>query len=106
MAELWLCAITIGEIAKGTTLLQKRDPEKARQLTDWREKLEAAYINRILPFDTRAARRWGEVRADFPNMSLEESMIASIAQVHNLTVVTRNTRGFAQTGLTLIKPFD
>lgn len=104
-AELWLCAITIGELTKGIALLRKRESERAKQLLNWRAKLETAYLERILPFDTQAAHQWGEMRANFPSMSLEDSIIASIAQVRGLTIVTRNTRDFAATGLPLIDPF-
>jgi predicted nucleic acid-binding protein len=104
-AGLWLCTITIGEITKGIALLRKREPERAKQLLNWRTKLEAAYTDRILPFDTQTSHQWGEIRASFPSMSLEDSIIASIAQVRGLTIVTRNTRDFAATGLPIVNPF-
>jgi predicted nucleic acid-binding protein len=104
-AGLWLCTITIGEITKGIALLRKREPERAKQLLNWRTKLEAAYTDRILPFDTQTSHQWGEIRAGFPSMSLEDSIIASIAQVRGLTIVTRNTRDFAATGLPIVNPF-
>jgi predicted nucleic acid-binding protein len=36
----------------------------------------------------------------------EDAMIAATAQVHQLTVVTRNTRDFAAFKLTLLNPFN
>jgi predicted nucleic acid-binding protein len=104
-AGLWLCTITIGEITKGIALLRKREPERAKQLLNWRTKLETAYTDRILPFDMQTSHQWGEIRASFPSMSLEDSIIASIAQVRGLTIVTRNTRDFAATGLPIVNPF-
>ena len=35
-----------------------------------------------------------------------DSQIAATALCHNLTLVTRNTRDFAQTGVKLLNPFE
>ena len=74
---------------------------------EWWTSLEATYADRILPFDASIARRWGELRANTPpNMSVEDSLIASIALAKGFTLVTRNIRDFTAAGVPLINPFD
>ncbi len=104
--NLWICAITVGEIVKGIARLRQIDPLRANQLMNWWTILEAAYTDRILPFDAAIARRWGELRAGNPNMSVEDSLIASISLAKGFTLVTRNIRDFAPAGVPLINPFD
>ena len=60
-----------------------------------------------LPFDDQAAARFGRVRADLHSRGLAigpyDTMIAAIALVHGLTLVTNNTREFSRVpGLTLV----
>ena len=37
---------------------------------------------------------------------IQDAMIASVAIVHSLTVVTRNVRDFERLGLTVLNPFN
>jgi predicted nucleic acid-binding protein len=104
--NLWICAISVGEIIKGIARLRQSDAARANQLMGWWTNLEAAYTDRILPFDASTARRWGELRAHTPNMSVEDSLIASIALAKGFTLVTRNIRDFTPAGVPLLNPFD
>jgi tRNA(fMet)-specific endonuclease VapC len=59
-----------------------------------------------VPFDDNAARRYGEIRSDLARKGTpigpNDLMIAAIASVHELTLVTHNTREFNRvTGLNL-----
>ncbi|MBU6399247.1 MAG: PIN domain-containing protein [Verrucomicrobia bacterium] len=63
--------------------------------------------HRILPFDERAARVWGEY-VSRPALKLRprsypDTQIAAIALSHGLTVVTRNTKDFPE--VPVINPF-
>ena len=64
-----------------------------------------SFHDRILPFDEAAARRWGLLHAElgYTNSDLQ---IAAIALHRSLTVVTRNVRDFAPTGVTVLNPFE
>lgn len=71
----------------------------------WVEKTIADYADRLIPVDTAIARRWGRLSARIGN-SGADLMIAATALEHSLTVVTRNIRHFAPTGVAIENPFD
>lgn len=54
----------------------------------------------VLPFDVRAARRYGELRAELEQAGTPigdaDMRIAAIATVNNMTVVTANIRHFGR----------
>jgi len=57
-----------------------------------------------VPFDDEAARKYGEIRSDLARKGTpigpNDLMIAAIASVHELTIITHNTREFNRvTGL-------
>jgi predicted nucleic acid-binding protein len=61
------------------------------------------YGERVLPFDLRAARRWGAVSAALGNDSAD-LMIAATALAHGLTVVARNVSDFEPAGVAVLDP--
>ncbi|MEA5503330.1 type II toxin-antitoxin system VapC family toxin [Halotia wernerae UHCC 0503] len=64
--------------------------------------LQLAFLNNFvsLPFDDAAAKIFGEVRAELAILGTPigpyDLQIASIAKVHNLILVTHNTREFSR----------
>lgn len=102
---VFLSAITIGELRRGIDLIRYRgDLPQARRLEDWLETVVSVYTRHILSFDQDAAQIWGRLRCPDPH-NLLDKQIAAIALLHGLTVVTRNTRDFAATGVALLNPF-
>lgn len=101
----YLSVITIGELQRGVELIRHRgDAAQADLLGKWLTGLLGAYESRILAFDAEAALVWGRLRV--PNAQNElDKQIAAIALVHDLTVVTRNTPHFVDTGVRLLDPF-
>jgi predicted nucleic acid-binding protein len=59
----------------------------------------------VLPFDLRAARRWGALSAALGNDGAD-LMIAATALEHGLTVVTRNISDFEPAGVVVLDPFN
>ena len=61
---------------------------------------------RILPFDLKAAKIWGEYTSSLRQRpkSYPDTQIAAIALANNLIVVTRNTKDFP--GVDTINPFE
>ena len=102
-AELFLSVVTIGEIERGIALKRTADPAFAERLAEWLDQLLALYGERILPFDLRAARRWGMLSAALGNDSVD-LLIAAIALENGLTVVTRNVRHFKSAGVAALDP--
>ena len=71
-----------------------------------------AYIFRhpVLPVTLEIARRAGELRGAFAARGITRSqpdmLIAATAQIHALTLVTRNTTDFAGCGIPVLNPFS
>lgn len=103
-ADLYLSVISIGEIERGIARQRAVDPDFAAALAGWLDRVLTIYGERIVPFDLRAARRWGALSAAIGNDSAD-LMIAATALEHGLTVVTRNVSDFAPTGAAVVDPF-
>lgn len=65
--------------------------------------MAAAY--NVLPMDAAAFRAWARLMHRRSDTVYEDAMIAATAQVHGLTVVTRNVADFQVFGLPLLNPF-
>lgn len=103
-ADLYLSVISIGEIERGIARQRATDPDFARALAAWLDQVLTIYNERIIPFDLRAARRWGALSAALGNDSAD-LIIAATALEHGLTVVTQNVSDFAPTGAAVVDPF-
>lgn len=102
--ELFLSVLTVGEIRRGIDSVQRRDRARALALNRWLRALVTDYEARILPVDQRVAEAWGRMNAvaTFPAV---DSLLAATAHVHGLTLVTRNTKNVARTGVPCLNPF-
>ena len=105
---LFLSVLTLGEIRKGVVLL----PRSARRtsLEAWLLKdLPLRFSGRILDIDQEVAHRWGQISglasAKGVNVPVIDGLLAATAIQHNLTLVTRNIRDVAATGVTLFNPW-
>ena len=107
-SELFLAAITFGELVRGARKLENAD--RRRRYERWiRHDLARQFEGRILPFDREAAAIWGEImaggdRAGRPRPAVD-AQIAAIARRHELTLVTRNLRDFEATEVPLFDPW-
>lgn len=104
MPDLYISVVSIGEIERGITRQQRRNPVFAQTLASWLDDVLAVYGERILPVDLAVARRWGILTGALGHQS-EDLMIAATALEHGLTVVTRNVRHFEPTGVPVLNPF-
>jgi predicted nucleic acid-binding protein len=102
-SQLFLSAVTMGELQAGIERTRDQDPAKADAIERWVDELAASY--QILPMDTRCFREWGRLMDGKPDGLLEDAMIAATARVHGLIVATRNERDFGQLGVTILNPF-
>lgn len=101
--QIYLSAVTIGELQAGVEQTRKQDPQKAAQIQSWIDVLERYY--EVLPMDSSCFREWARLMYGKPDTLLEDLMIAATARVHELTVATRNERGFAASGVRIFNPF-
>lgn len=101
--QLFLSAVTMGELQIGIERTRRQDPAKAREIEVWADQLAASY--QILPMDAACFREWGRIMDKKPDRLLEDAMIAACALVHSLTVATRNEADFRQLGVRIANPF-
>ncbi len=102
--HLYLSAVTVGEIQSGIELTREQDPAKAEQLDAWLTQVLGAYS--ILAVDAPVFREWARLMHRQSDTLFQDALIAAVAIVHRLTVVTRNVRDFAQLGVQVLDPFD
>jgi predicted nucleic acid-binding protein len=106
-SDLFLSVLTVGEIAKGVSLLDLGPKKKA--LSSWLAGLESQFEDRILPIDTETARIWGELttRAQKSGVIIPstDGLLAATALRYGLHVMTRNTRHFEASGALIIDPW-
>lgn len=103
--ELFLSAITIGELHKGVAMARNRNLARAMPLARWVVAIELQFGERILPVDRAIARQWGLLMADNPSVKAEDGLIAATALVHGFAVVTHNVRDFERVGVAVVNPF-
>jgi toxin FitB len=101
---LFLSAVTIGEIERGIERQRIDNPVFVEALGAWLERTIELYADRILPVTTAVARRWGRLSARIGHGGAD-LLIAGTALEPGLTVVTRNIRHFAPTGVSVEDPF-
>lgn len=102
-AQLHLSAVTLGEIQAGIEMTREQDPGKAREIEGWLEQVSGSY--NVLPMDTGTFRAWARLMHRKSDTLYEDAMIAATAQVHGLTVATRNVSDFNALGLEVFNPF-
>ena len=101
--QLFLSAVTIGELQAGIERARRQDPAKAAEIEIWLDQLAGSY--QILPMDTACFREWGRLMDQKPDHLLEDAMIAATARVHRLVVATRNEHDFRQLDVRILNPF-
>jgi predicted nucleic acid-binding protein len=92
------------EIQAGIELTREQDPDKARDHETWLIQVSKSF--NILPMVGAACRCWARLMHRQSDTPYEDAMIAAIASVHQLTVVTRNTRDIQGFGVELLNPFE
>jgi predicted nucleic acid-binding protein len=104
---LFLSSITIAELTFGIGSLpagRRRD-----NLASTLEGVMGLFGPRILPFDTAAARHYGELavraRAAGRGFPTPDGYIAAIAAAHGFAVASRDTSAFTAAGLSVINPW-
>lgn len=103
-SELFLSAVTLGEIQAGIELTREQDIDKAKVIEAWADLVASTY--NVLPMDGATFRTWARLMHRKSNTIYEDAMIAATAIVNELTVVTRNIADFNQFDARLLNPFQ
>lgn len=101
----FISVLSLGEIAQGIERQRHVNPVFAVELSSWLDNLERQFASSILPVTPGIAKIWGKICAQTGNQSTG-NLIAATALHHDLTVVTRNTKHFASTGVRIVNPFE
>ena len=104
--SLYLSVLTLGEIRKGLECVD--DPNRRQSLLDWLEvDLPHYFVGRLLDIDASTADRWGRLMAGAGRpLPVIDGLLAATALQHDLTLVSRNGKDFANLGVRLINPWE
>ena len=102
--QLYLSAVTIGEIQAGIEITRQQDPAKADQLEAWLDRVLVTH--EVLAVDAPAFRIWANRMHSQSDILMQDALIAAVATLHRLTVVTRNTRDFQHLHVPTLNPFE
>ena len=107
-SNLYLSVVTIEEMRFGELMMPKG--KRRAKLSKMIDGLVASYIGKILCFDIAAAEKCAEFHelaiSSGRTPTIEDLMIAAIAQVNSLTVATRNVRDFDYLGIPIFNPYE
>ncbi|EKD76885.1 MAG: hypothetical protein ACD_42C00545G0002 [uncultured bacterium] len=102
----FLSVLTMGEIRKGVEKIN--DSKRKQKLLLWLEnEVPAMFQHRILPITLEIADRWGrlqyQVKRPLPAI---DSLLAATALHHDMMLVTRNVKDYADCpGLEILNPW-
>ncbi len=106
--NLAISVITIEEMRFGELMMPKG--KKRNKLHELIDSLVEHYVDSTLTFDTRAAKQCAVFHenaiASGRTPTIEDMMIAAIAKVNGLTLVTRNVRDFEYLDVEVVNPFE
>jgi predicted nucleic acid-binding protein len=103
--DVFLSAITIMEIERGIEQQRRANPPFAAKLETWLRDNISLFGDRILPITVAVAQLWGRMQIQLGRDD-DDLAIAATAIEHGLQIVTRNTKDFRATGVTIINPFE
>ncbi|NKC14849.1 MAG: PIN domain-containing protein [Gammaproteobacteria bacterium] len=107
--EMYLTAVSEAELRYGVALMPagKRRNALEAAMTRW---LEQGFGERLLPFDSAAARVYAQIAAErrVAGRPIGEAdcQIAAICRSEGAVLVTRNVRDFEGTGVSVIDPWS
>ncbi|TCS14132.1 type II toxin-antitoxin system VapC family toxin [Caulobacter sp. BK020] len=105
---LHLSVVSLAEIRYGIEL--RAEGRRRRALEAWYPGMVATFRDRILSIDRDIAELWGDLRrrTDLARRTIPimDAFLAATAQVHGLTLVTRNVRDFEVWGGPVFDPWS
>ena len=103
--DLFVSVLTIGELTMGIERRRHTDPRTADALAHWLNGIETLFADQLVPIDAAIAATWGGLNAARPLPTID-SLLAATAIVKGLTLVTRNVKDVAETGVSILNPWQ
>ena len=108
--SLFLSVVTVAEIEDGIAKLRREGAaRKSSDIAEWLEAVLHLYGDRILAFETPAARIAGALADRARGLGqapgFADIIIAATARQHQLTILSRNLKHFEPLGVSVIDPF-
>jgi predicted nucleic acid-binding protein len=101
--QIFLSAVTMGELQTGVELTRRQDPAKALEIERWLISVEMSFA--FVSMDAACFREWSRLMAGKPDAPREDTMIAATARIHEFTVATRDEKDFKHLGVEIVNPF-
>ena len=102
--EIGTSVVVLAEIRRGIELKRRNDPAQAEGFDRWFQHMRTRLGDRVLAIDEPVAEAWALLSVPDP-LPLIDGLLAATAQVHGLTLVTRNVADVAKTGVSILDPF-
>ena len=107
--RVFISVASTAELRRGIALMD--DGRRRTALAAWlANDLPSRFAERMLPIDHAVAERWGDLMARSRRsgvaLTVMDGFFAATALAHDLTLVTRNVRDFAEFGVSLHNPWD
>jgi predicted nucleic acid-binding protein len=107
-AMMAISLVTVAELQHGVLLSE--DAKRQREFSTWIDgQVLPSFSDRILPITLDITVHWlallRALMARRQTRAPADLLLAATAHVHALTLVTRNTRHFALTGITVYNPW-
>lgn len=104
--EVYISVISLMEIKSGILAAKRKDEHFSELLERWYEaQVKPAFLGRVLSINLEVAER-ASILLNDRTRGVSDALIAATAYVYGLTLVTRNTADFSDTGIKLINPWD
>ncbi len=106
--DLFISAITLGEIQKGIITLPRG--RKRQTLETFLKNILETFHGRILPLDREVCLQWGTLRGEMQLkgqvLPVVDAFLAATVLTHRMTFVTRNVADFENTGIDILNPWQ
>jgi hypothetical protein len=101
--DIYVSAVTLGELQAGIELTREQDAAKAAEIEAWVDRV--LEIWNILPMDAATFRMCAKFMHRRSYDLFEDAMIAATARVHGLKVATRNVKDFRHFDVEIFNPY-